>query len=88
MKTYLIIIAIAGVVLSIAGFVLGSWYGPKTDPNAVIPSSVPQPPAIDEHGCEVASGFVWCEPKNKCLQLWDEKCEGVVPASESGSTNT
>ncbi len=76
MKTYLLSVLIAGTILSILGFILGSWYGPK--PADVQPTPPPIVAPIDEHGCDTPGGFVWCEPKQKCLQLWDEKCEGVV----------
>jgi hypothetical protein len=29
----------------------------------------------DEHGCLVAAGYSWCEMKNKCLRIWEEKCD-------------
>lgn len=86
MKTYLIGILVAGVLLALAGFVLRGIYGSKAPIDA--PSSSPIPttrPPIDAHGCDTAGGFVWCEPKQKCLQLWDEKCEGTVPASSTPS---
>jgi hypothetical protein len=33
----------------------------------------------DEHGCLVAAGYSWCEPKKKCLRSWEEAC---APNSE------
>lgn len=29
----------------------------------------------DEHGCIGSAGYSWCEIKQKCLRLWEEKCE-------------
>ncbi|PIP26479.1 MAG: hypothetical protein CO140_03550 [Candidatus Moranbacteria bacterium CG_4_9_14_3_um_filter_40_7] len=29
----------------------------------------------DEHGCIGSAGYVWCEAKQKCLRVWEEKCE-------------
>jgi hypothetical protein len=29
----------------------------------------------DEHGCLGPAGYSWCEVKNKCLKVWEEKCE-------------
>lgn len=86
MKTYVISIVVAGLLLAAAGFVLGSMYGPK-DGGTTAPTASPvhTTPAIDEHGCDVASGFVWCAPTEKCVQLWDEKCEGSVPPSSTPS---
>lgn len=31
----------------------------------------------DEHGCINSAGYTWCELKNKCLRLLEEKCEIV-----------
>lgn len=28
----------------------------------------------DEHGCIGSAGYSWCEPKNKCLRIWEEAC--------------
>ncbi len=28
----------------------------------------------DAHGCLVAAGYSWCEPKQKCLRVWEERC--------------
>lgn len=29
----------------------------------------------DEHGCIGSAGYSWCELKQKCLRVWEEKCE-------------
>lgn len=29
----------------------------------------------DEHGCKASAGYSWCEVKQKCLRVWEEKCE-------------
>ena len=29
----------------------------------------------DEHGCIGSAGYSWCEPKQKCLRVWEENCE-------------
>ncbi len=31
----------------------------------------------DEHGCLGSAGYSWCEVKNKCLRVWEEKCENI-----------
>jgi len=31
----------------------------------------------DEHGCLVSAGYTWCEPKQKCLRIWEEECEEI-----------
>jgi hypothetical protein len=28
----------------------------------------------DEHGCIGSAGYSWCEAKQKCLRVWEEKC--------------
>lgn len=28
----------------------------------------------DSHGCLIAAGYSWCEPKQKCLRIWEEQC--------------
>ena len=28
----------------------------------------------DEHGCIGSAGYSWCEPKSKCLIIWEEQC--------------
>lgn len=29
----------------------------------------------DTHGCIGSAGYSWCEIKQKCLRVWEEKCE-------------
>jgi len=29
----------------------------------------------DVHGCIGSAGYSWCQIKNKCLRIWEEKCE-------------
>ncbi len=29
----------------------------------------------DIHGCLGPAGYSWCAVKNKCLRVWEEKCE-------------
>jgi len=33
----------------------------------------------DEHGCIGSAGYSWCEAKQKCLRIWEEKCEEEKP---------
>jgi len=28
----------------------------------------------DAGGCLISAGYSWCEPKKKCLRIWEEKC--------------
>lgn len=32
----------------------------------------------DVHGCIGSAGYSWCEVKNKCLRVWEEKCEATT----------
>lgn len=29
----------------------------------------------DDHGCLLSAGYSWCEPKQKCLRIWEEECQ-------------
>lgn len=40
----------------------------------------------DEHGCIGSAGYSWCEAKQKCLRLWEEKCEPEQEQNQ-GSVN-
>ena len=31
----------------------------------------------DAHGCLGPAGYSWCEVKQKCLRVWEEKCEAT-----------
>ena len=31
----------------------------------------------DEHGCLIPAGYSWCEEKQKCLRVWEEKCSSL-----------
>jgi hypothetical protein len=39
----------------------------------------------DTHGCIGSAGYSWCEVKNKCLRIWEEKCEISI---DNTSTST
>ena len=41
----------------------------------------------DEKGCLTAAGYSWCEAKQKCLRVWEEKCQDSqenIDFTESG----
>lgn len=49
---------------------------PKRDAGVVIPNETKIIGGDkDEGGCLVGAGYSWCEAKNKCLRVWEEKCE-------------
>jgi hypothetical protein len=58
------------------------WTCPcKVDYNIFAGSSVVENPIVggdkDSHGCIGSAGYSWCEPKQKCLRPWEEKCETI-----------
>jgi hypothetical protein len=40
----------------------------------------------DIHGCIGSAGYSWCELKNKCLRVWEEKCEVISTATTTDET--
>jgi len=32
----------------------------------------------DTHGCIGSAGYSWCAVKNKCLRVWEEKCQAAA----------
>jgi hypothetical protein len=38
----------------------------------------------DEHGCIGSTGYSWCAVKNKCLRVWEEKCDNTPINSGPG----
>lgn len=40
----------------------------------------------DSHGCLIAAGYSWCEPKQKCLRIWEEPCEETITVSSTSIT--
>ena len=38
----------------------------------------------DEHGCIGSAGYSWCQIKQKCLRVWEEKCEATTSNSTMG----
>ena len=39
----------------------------------------------DEHGCIGSAGYSWCAVKNKCLRVWEEKCEATSSSTSENS---
>jgi Raf kinase inhibitor-like YbhB/YbcL family protein len=33
-------------------------------------------PEVDEHGCQLSEGFLWCEETQSCYREWDGECPG------------
>jgi len=66
-------------ILLISLFLLTACAQVKT----VMPQQQPtNPPLVggdrDAHGCIGSAGYMWCEPKQKCLRIWEENCEVAV----------
>lgn len=80
-QRYLKIAGALAILLSLVGFPL-AWHFNNLEWK---PETVVANPVDVEHGCDVLSAFVWCDPLQKCVRLDSEKCEGTVPASASAS---
>ncbi len=69
------------VMLSVFGYFLISKNNSKPISQNQIPT--PTPTQVvggdrDAHGCIGSAGYTWCEPKNKCLRVWEESCFASV----------
>ena len=71
------------ILVLIASFILtGCTIGPKNEAIMVTPTASEETPEEqlvggdqDEYGCKASAGYSWCEVKQKCLRVWEEKCE-------------
>jgi hypothetical protein len=76
-----LIIAIVAILVLVYGYAAYTFKFTTTEiPEKV---EVPEIPQIvggdkDEHGCIGSAGYSWCAVKNKCLRVWEEKCEVVA----------
>lgn len=59
-------------------------YQPQENQNNIVNNSNKTTPTNnliggdkDAHGCIGSAGYSWCELKNKCLRIWEEKCESI-----------
>jgi hypothetical protein len=76
----IIVFIILLVLLFVVGYLLTKN---KTGPINQNPTPVPTSTLIiggdrDAHGCIGSAGYSWCEPKNKCLRVWEETCYADV----------
>jgi len=81
------IVLIGGSLFVIAGLIFYGFvfFGKRNNPIQSTSMKIPisQPTAVipmvgndkDKHGCIGSAGYSWCEIKNKCLRIWEEKCE-------------
>ena len=65
-KAKIIIVVLIIAVLGAVGFVV---FRNNTVTNDLVGGDK------DEHGCIGSAGYSWCEAKNKCLRVWEEKCD-------------
>lgn len=79
MKQKMLVILFSSLILS--GCILGA----KKESIIVTPTpfdEVPKEQLVgndeDEYGCKASAGYSWCEIKQKCLRIWEEKCEEEV----------
>jgi hypothetical protein len=87
------------VLFPIAGFCIGYRYGVFVERERVMEQTIEQDRLIrviptaapeqrvggdrDVHGCIGSAGYSWCEVKQKCLRIWEEKCD-VASTSTAG----
>lgn len=76
MKPNKIILITAIIILILGAVVAYAWYTGKTGPRMVNENT--NQPLVggdrDAYGCIPSAGYMWCEPKQKCLRIWEEKC--------------
>ncbi len=67
-KVLIFLIVLAAVII---GGVLAYryWWIPRENANQIVGGDK------DAHGCIGSAGYSWCEVKNKCLRIWEEKCD-------------
>lgn len=59
---------------------------PVIKPEIVLPTSTSTPIIggdTDAHGCLGPAGYSWCAVKNKCLRVWEEKCEVIATSTST-----
>ena len=64
-QTKIVVTILIILALTVAGFV---FFRHKAAPGNVVGGD------RDEHGCIGSAGYSWCEPKQKCLRIWEEAC--------------
>ena len=76
MKINKILLYVVVVVLIVGAVIAYSYYTGRDERKMVI-NNTNQPligGQTDEGGCLIAAGYSWCEPKKKCLRIWEESC--------------
>ena len=77
-----VIIAIVALLAIGGGYAYYKSNNVKTTPLSPVPNIENNLVGSDKdsHGCIGSAGYSWCAVKNKCLRVWEEKCE-VAPIS-------
>ena len=75
------LIITALVVLVVGGVIFYFAYQPQVPPSPIVGGD------RDEHGCIGSAGYSWCEPKQKCLRVWEEKCEVEITSDVNTKTH-
>ncbi len=92
MKIILSLILFFVVVIGIVFFVSqkkeSALSGENTQPINEIPATSTQVVGGDKdaHGCIGSAGYTWCEIKQKCLRVWEEKCEATSTPPKKDET--
>lgn len=73
----IIILVIAGILVVAGAYLYTRKYNQiqQPDENQTIVGG-----DKDIHGCIGSAGYSWCETKQKCLRIWEEKCESQNPS--------
>jgi hypothetical protein len=78
----------------IGGYFLSQKYNFKLEPRTqvqIVISPTTQPLVgndVDAHGCKGSAGYSWCEQKQKCLRIFEEKCEIQSPTPTIDETES
>jgi len=68
----IVVVVVLACVLATGIFIFKHGLLPKSEPKPG-----PENPIFgdtDEHGCQTAAGYSWCEVKQECLVIWEENC--------------
>ncbi len=89
MNTKMMIISVSlFAAIGIGGFMVGQKYKlvpqESGSPSLVTPTQPIVGGDRDIHGCIGSAGYSWCEPKQKCLRIWEEPCEATASPTPSG----
>ncbi|MDD5317548.1 MAG: hypothetical protein PHF51_02325 [Candidatus ainarchaeum sp.] len=83
---------IVAAVLAFALLAAGCMQGASNATPAATPTPAPAaaPTATpglfgndsDAHGCRASAGYSWCEPKQRCIRVWEENCTAELDGGD------